>query len=189
MTARRGALSAPRLIAVSFAALLLIGGTLLSLPAAAAPGHDISLLDAIFTATSAICVTGLIVVDTPTAFSTVGQVVILLLIQIGGLGYMTRIHGVGLCDWPIRHAAGAPDAAGGAERRHWKGWCASRASVLKLTLAFELTGAAILAARWWPRVRAVGAVVGAVPCGVGVQQRRLLAVERQPDVDGAATSS
>ena len=68
---------------------MLVGSVLLSLPAAAAPGHDISYLDALFTAASAICVTGLIVVDTPAAFSPFGHVVILLLIQIGGLGYMT----------------------------------------------------------------------------------------------------
>ena len=62
---------------------------LLSLPLAAADGRHVSVLDAFFTAMSAVCVTGLIVVDTPVDLSTFGQVVVLLLIQAGGLGYMT----------------------------------------------------------------------------------------------------
>ena len=90
MPSRRFERSQPRkLIALSFAALVLIGSLLLSLPMAAADGHSVSYLDALFTATSAICVTGLIVVDTPVAFSTFGHAIILLLIQIGGLGYMS----------------------------------------------------------------------------------------------------
>lgn len=82
-------LSPARLLAVSFGGLIAAGTLLLSLPVAAEPGRHISLVDALFTATSAVCVTGLIVVDTPKAFSTFGEVVILLLIQAGGLGYMT----------------------------------------------------------------------------------------------------
>lgn len=77
-----------RLIGLSFAALILIGTLLLTFPAAAGD-RALSPLDALFTATSASCVTGLIVLDTPSAFSHFGQVVILLLIQIGGLGIMT----------------------------------------------------------------------------------------------------
>ncbi len=57
------------------------------LPLATRPGVEITFLDALFTATSAVCVTGLIVMDTPQDFTLFGQVVILLLIQIGGLGY------------------------------------------------------------------------------------------------------
>lgn len=76
------------LVLVSF--LILIGGgtLLLSFPAAAADGHPIGAVTALFTATSAACVTGLIVVDTGSAFSTFGQVVILVLIQAGGLSIM-----------------------------------------------------------------------------------------------------
>lgn len=74
---------------MSFGGLIAAGTLLLSLPVASEPGHHITPVDALFTATSAVCVTGLIVVDTPKAFSTFGQVVVLLLIQFGGLGYMT----------------------------------------------------------------------------------------------------
>ncbi len=82
-------LSPARLLAVSFGGLIAAGTLLLSLPVAAEPGTHITPVDALFTATSAVCVTGLIVVDTPKAFSTFGEIVVLLLIQVGGLGYMT----------------------------------------------------------------------------------------------------
>lgn len=72
----------------SFAGLILIGSGLLSLPKATV-GHSISYVDALFTSTSATCVTGLIVVDTGTYFSQLGLWVILLLMQTGGLGIMT----------------------------------------------------------------------------------------------------
>jgi trk system potassium uptake protein TrkH len=76
------------LVAVSFVLLIAIGTVLLSLPAAAPEGHRIAPTDALFTATSASCVTGLIVLDTPHDLSTFGQLVILALIQIGGLNIM-----------------------------------------------------------------------------------------------------
>jgi trk system potassium uptake protein len=72
-----------------FLAAILVGTGLLMLPAANAPGRATGLIDALFTATSAVCVTGLIVVDTGTHFSGFGQGVILVLIQVGGLGIMT----------------------------------------------------------------------------------------------------
>lgn len=77
-----------RLIFLSFASIILVGTVLLTFPSAAAPGTSIDALDAFFTAASATCVTGLIVLDTPTAFSPFGQGVILALIQVGGLGIM-----------------------------------------------------------------------------------------------------
>jgi len=77
-----------RLIAATFATAILVGTVLLTFPAAAGRG-PISPLDAFFTATSATCVTGLIVLDTPNDFSVFGQGVILALIQVGGLGIMT----------------------------------------------------------------------------------------------------
>lgn len=82
-------LSAAQILIITFAFLILVGTGMLMLPKALAPGHTLSFVDALFTATSATCVTGLIVVDTGTHFSTLGQTVILMLIQIGGLGIMT----------------------------------------------------------------------------------------------------
>jgi len=78
-----------QLVAVSFGAVIVLGTILLSLPEATQPGRQTSAPDALFTATSAVCVTGLIVKNTPLHWSTFGQVVILVLIQAGGLGIMT----------------------------------------------------------------------------------------------------
>lgn len=76
------------LIMLSFAFLILSGTLLLLLPRATT-GNSLSVLDAFFTATSAVCVTGLIVVDTATFFSPVGHTILMILMQIGGLGIMT----------------------------------------------------------------------------------------------------
>ncbi|MFO7980791.1 MAG: TrkH family potassium uptake protein [Candidatus Aminicenantes bacterium] len=75
-------------LAISFIITIFVGTILLSMPFSTASGH-ISFTDALFTSTSAVCVTGLIVQDTGTYFSPVGQVIIMLLFQIGGLGIMT----------------------------------------------------------------------------------------------------
>ena len=82
-------LSPPQVITLSFLAAILVGTVLLALPVSHAPDEDIALLDALFTATSAVCVTGLIVVDTGSDYSRFGQVVIMLLFQLGGLGLLT----------------------------------------------------------------------------------------------------
>ncbi|MGI6343483.1 MAG: TrkH family potassium uptake protein [Bacillota bacterium] len=77
-----------QVLAASFALLILLGSLLLAMPAASRQGQ-LNYLDALFTATSAVCVNGLVVVDTWTQFSFWGQLVLLSLIQIGGLGVMT----------------------------------------------------------------------------------------------------
>lgn len=77
------------LFSITFVLLILFGALLLSLPNAVNPGKSISFVDAVFTSTSAVCVTGLAVQDTQHFFSTLGQSIILLLIQLGGLGVMT----------------------------------------------------------------------------------------------------
>ncbi len=76
-------------ISGSFLVIIFIGAGFLSLPLATATGERTPFIDAVFTATSATCVTGLIVRDTGQYFSTFGQIVILVLIQVGGLGIMT----------------------------------------------------------------------------------------------------
>lgn len=74
---------------ISFLVLIGIGTVLLMLPKATLDGEGLPLIDAIFTATSAVCVTGLIVVDTATHFTLFGELVILVLIQLGGIGIIT----------------------------------------------------------------------------------------------------
>jgi len=78
-----------QVLAGGFLAVILAGTLFLALPFSASNGVSIGLLDAFFTSVSSVCVTGLIVKDTPADFSVFGQIIIMLLVQIGGLGYMT----------------------------------------------------------------------------------------------------
>ncbi len=82
-------LSSTLLLTYGFASLIILGAILLILPVSSSSGHFTSPIDALFTATSAVCVTGLVVVDTGTYWSTFGQGVLLALFQIGGLGFIT----------------------------------------------------------------------------------------------------
>lgn len=84
-------LNPARIVATSFGLIILLGTLLLMLPVAARDGQPTDLLTSLFTATSSTCVTGLILVDTWTHWSLFGQVVILCMIQLGGLGFMTII--------------------------------------------------------------------------------------------------
>jgi trk system potassium uptake protein len=78
-----------RLVVTAFVVVIALGTALLRLPVAWEPGQQVSLVDALFTATSAVCVTGLVTLDTGTSWSLFGELVILFLIQLGGLGIMT----------------------------------------------------------------------------------------------------
>ena len=80
-----------QVIALGFLAIIVSGALLLMLPFANRAGRGLSFLDSLFTATSATCVTGLVVADTWTQFNLLGQIVLLALIQVGGLGYMTMV--------------------------------------------------------------------------------------------------
>lgn len=82
-------LAPAQIITLSYATAILIGCVILSLPISHAPGVRIGVLDALFTATSALCITGLVVADTGADFSRFGQVVIMLLFQMGGFGIIT----------------------------------------------------------------------------------------------------
>ena len=86
---QRMRLSPPRILVLGFAGIIMIGTLLLMLPISTRSGDSLAFIDALFTATSAVSVTGLVVVDTGTYFSVLGQVIIAILIQIGGLGFMT----------------------------------------------------------------------------------------------------
>lgn len=156
-TVRR--LNPPRVLALSILCLILAGAVLLWLPISAAPGRATSFFDALFTATSAVCLTGLIVVDTSTGFSTFGLTILGLLIQAGGLGYMTIStviavalgRAVSIQERLTLQEALNVNGTGGLLR--------FAGTVFKLTLAFELAGAAVLAVRWWTElgpVRAAG---------------------------------
>ena len=84
----RKTLSPGRALCLGFLVLILAGGLLLTLPAASADGTSLGLLKGMFTATSAVCVTGLSLIEAGRDLSLFGQIVLLCLIQVGGLGFM-----------------------------------------------------------------------------------------------------
>jgi trk system potassium uptake protein TrkH len=129
---------------LSFALLILAGSLLLVLPVSSESGRSIAFIDALFTATSAVCVTGLITVDTPTTFTTLGEVVIILLIQFGGIGIITAgsillvLMGQHIS---LRNRLIIKESL--SAKGH-KQLAVLVFSVIKFTLAIELIGAAIL---------------------------------------------
>lgn len=82
-------LNGVQILALGFLIVIIIGAIILSLPISSRTGEPTNFLDAIFTSTSAVCVTGLITLDTSTHWSVFGQTVIITLIEIGGLGFMS----------------------------------------------------------------------------------------------------
>lgn len=91
---KKRSLSTTHIIMLSFLIVILVGSLLLALPISSANGEPVPYLDALFTATTSVCVTGLVTLPTVTTWSVFGQVVILLLIQIGGLGVITIMSAV-----------------------------------------------------------------------------------------------
>lgn len=137
-----------QLTALGFLALILAGAALLSLPFASADGTATPPMDALFTATSATTLTGLVTVDTGSHWSLAGQVIVIALIQVGGLGIMsiTSLTGMlltGRVKLRARYstaAEGRPILEGGVRR--------TLVATLLLTLAFEALVAVILAVRF-----------------------------------------
>ncbi len=94
MKKQRFKISTTHIIMLSFLAAILIGTVLLCMPISSADGKATAFIDALFTATTSVCVTGLVVMPTVTSWSIFGQAVILVLIQVGGLGIITIMSGV-----------------------------------------------------------------------------------------------
>jgi len=138
-----------RVLVLGFAVVIMFGALLLTLPQATQDGLGLPFLNALFTATSAVCVTGLVVVDTGTTFSLFGQVVILFLIQVGGLGFMTfatlfaMILGrkITLKERLLLQEALNQVSVEGIVRL--------TKSVLQISFAIEAIGALILTLRWY----------------------------------------
>ncbi|MGH8064324.1 MAG: TrkH family potassium uptake protein [Candidatus Entotheonellia bacterium] len=138
-----------RVIASSFAGTILVGTVLLTLPIATAEGRGTGLLDALFTSTSAVCVTGLIVLDTPKHYSTFGQVVIMGLMQVGGLGIMTFSTFLAIA---LRRRMGMQDRVvmqDLLEEHNIETLKSMIVSILKMTFIIEAIGALILAWAWY----------------------------------------
>lgn len=143
-------LSVWQFLALGYLAATLLGSALLVLPFAAKDGQTTSYIDALFTATSAMCVTGLAPLDTGVHWSYFGQIVILLLIQTGGLGFMTFVSAMFLL---IKKNIGlyerkAMIVSGGSSK-----YAGIKPLIIRIfigTAAFELVGAFILSFRFVP---------------------------------------
>ncbi|MDT3428943.1 trk system potassium uptake protein TrkH [Paenibacillus forsythiae] len=141
-------LSPPQIMVIGFAVIILIGALLLMLPISLAPGNRITFLEALFTSTSATCVTGLVVHDTGTFFSTFGQIVLLLLIQVGGLGFMSMATLFALVfrrRISLRERLVLQEAM---NQNSIEGIVRLIRSVLIYSLVIEACGALLLAIRW-----------------------------------------
>jgi len=86
---KKSKLNEVQVLAIGFALVILIGGMILSLPFSSLDGNYTNFLDSLFTSTSAVCVTGLVTIDTGTHWNVFGKVIIMLLIETGGLGFMS----------------------------------------------------------------------------------------------------
>ena len=146
-TARRPPRPA-RTVFLAFLAAVAAGTSILMLPAASPGPGGASFMDSLFTTVSAICVTGLIVVDTPTAWTTLGHVVILVLIQIGGFGVMTAATVIGLT--VVRRLSLRSSITTAAETKQGGSIAGLRGVVLtivRISFAVEAGAALIIAAR------------------------------------------
>lgn len=140
--------SPPQILVLGFASIILLGSLLLMLPVANTNGETLPFIDAFFTATSATCVTGLVVRDTGLDFTVFGQVVIMILVQVGGLGFMTMAtlfslvfkRKISLKDRLILQEAMNQNTMEGIVRLIRK--------VLLYSLVIEACGALVYAVRW-----------------------------------------
>lgn len=145
---RPRSLTPPQLLILSFLGIIAVGTLLLSLPIASAGAHRVPLHSALFTATSAVCVTGLIVLDTPKDFSVFGQAVILLLIQAGGLGYMTFSTLIGVALGRRITLQERQTLSEGLNAFVPGEVVRFALSVFRATVVFEVLGALLLTAAW-----------------------------------------
>lgn len=150
-----------RTIVISFLVIILVGGILLTMPFSSRSGNFTAVEDAMFTATSATCVTGLSIFDTWRYWSPIGQVIILLLIQIGGLGLITFTTGFTLL---LRQKLGIKDMtlarenAGAADSVNIKHLLRT---IFIFTFSVELIGTAILMIRFIPQAGVYGIWIAA----------------------------
>ena len=150
MKKRPKALSATKIIAVVFAVIILTGALLLTLPAASRDGVSCGFRPALFTATSATCVTGLVLYDTWSQWSGFGQIVIISLIQIGGLGFMSAAT---LFVFVLRRRIGLKQRLVMAQAlsvSDMDGVVRLQKTVLVGSFSIEAIGALILTLRFWP---------------------------------------
>lgn len=152
--------SPTRLIVFSFATLILTGATLLTLPIASNSGKSIGFLDALFTATSASCVTGLVIADTKTQWTLFGQIVILVLIQAGGLGIITLATFFSVLLGRKVSMKGRVLAQESISYFSLENVLSLIKSIVLVTLYIEFLGALLLASRFVPKYGIKGLYMG-----------------------------
>lgn len=144
-------LAPTQIIALAFVCIILLGTGLLSLPAASADGVSVGFFPALFTATSATCVTGLVLFDTGTQWSLFGQIVVITLIEIGGLGFMSAAS---MVVFLLRKKVGLKQRMVMAQAlsvSDMTGIVRLQKLVLLGSLLIQLIGALVLIARFWPQ--------------------------------------
>ncbi len=152
-------LTPSRVIALGFAAVILIGSVLLILPCSVNDGVDVRYIDALYTSTSAVCVTGLIAIDVGTAFTPFGQFFLAALIQIGGLGVTTVGAFIIMAVGKRINLRGRNVVKEASNLDSGKGIIKFIKSVIITTAVFELIGAAlsfIVFAQDYPPLEALG---------------------------------
>ncbi len=151
--------SPARLISLGFASVILIGAILLWLPISAKEGVDVRFIDALFTSTSAVCITGLIAIDTADTFNTFGCIIVGLLIQIGGLGVTSVGFGILLFAGKKVGIKGRVLMRESMNLNSLKGIMQLVKAVLFTTLCFEVVGTIlsfIVFVQDYPPLRAFG---------------------------------
>ena len=155
-------LSPMQIIALVFAGIILVGAVLLSLPVSSRSGQSCGALPALFTATSATCVTGLVLFDTWTQWSGFGQAVILCMIELGGLGFMSAAS---LVVFLLRKKVGLRQRmviAQALSLNDMDGVVKLQKMVLFGSLLIQFAGALILFFRFWPEYGVKTAVIWGV---------------------------
>ena len=133
-----------QIIIIGFALVILAGALLLTLPQATVAPGSASFSDALFTSVSAVCVTGLVVQDTGTYWTGFGQLVIMLLIQIGGLGVVTVALSIAMLSGRKISLMQRSTMQEAISAHHVGGIVRMTGSILKIVFGTELVGAALL---------------------------------------------
>lgn len=180
-----------RLFVGTFAALSFLGSILLALPQSSASGLGIGFVDALFMATSSVCVTGLAVRDVSVEFSRFGQVVVLLLVQVGGLGIMTfstaAVWAMGR-RMSLRHEGAVASLISTQDRGRL---FATAKQILKVTMCLEAVGAVVLTGAFIAHGDSVGmgvwrgvftAISAFCNAGITLQSDSLVAYQGSPVV-------
>lgn len=149
-----------RTLVIGFAVIIAAGTLLLWLPISSKSGEFTPVFDCLFTATSASCVTGLTIYDTYTHWSIFGQIIIALLIQVGGLGFVTIITFFNVAAGKKLGYRTLKNAAGDLTESSFEGGRKIFVSIIKYSFIFELCGAAILSIVFVPRYGGYGVWMG-----------------------------